>query len=140
PEHAARHRRRARSNRSRRGPIRFDDARHPPVRSRQTPRHRPRERAGEGGTPRVDAGEVSMHTLALAATSRSRPPQSHHIPAAASPFLQANHATSGTSIDCIAIAKETMMETKDTGKNEYTPRGYSLERWIVTLLSLLFFL
>jgi hypothetical protein len=30
------------------------------------------------------------------------------------------------------------METNDTTKTEYTPRGYSLERWIVTLLSLLF--
>ena len=32
------------------------------------------------------------------------------------------------------------METNDTANTEYKPRDYSLERWIVILLSLLFFL
>src|SRR5438067_1404801 len=38
------------------------------------------------------------------------------------------------------MSKETTMETNDTVNIEYKPRDYSLERWIVTLLSLLFFL
>ena len=32
------------------------------------------------------------------------------------------------------------METNDTANTEYKPRDYSLERWIVMLLSLLFLL
>jgi Ca-activated chloride channel family protein len=40
----------------------------------------------------------------------------------------------------IESQKETTMETNDTATTEYKPRDYSLERWIVRLLLLLFFL
>jgi Ca-activated chloride channel family protein len=36
--------------------------------------------------------------------------------------------------------KETTMETNETKPNEYQPRDYTLERWIVMLLSMLFLL
>jgi Ca-activated chloride channel family protein len=40
----------------------------------------------------------------------------------------------------IESQEETTMETNDTATTEYKPRDYSLERWIVRLLLLLFFL
>jgi Ca-activated chloride channel family protein len=38
------------------------------------------------------------------------------------------------------MSKETTMETNDSANTEYKPRDYSLERWIVRLLLLLFLL
>src|SRR5882672_5731525 len=74
----------------------------------------------------------------------SSSPQSRHIPAAASPRLCPRHATRRTSIDVIETfdrqRQETTMEINDLTNTEYKPRDYTLERWIVMLLCLLFFL